>query len=416
MPPRVRVTRPAVLLTRIRSGTRLRGQAMVEAALIAPLLLLLIGGIGDLGRAFYYKTAAINVAREAAHWATLPDPRTVAPPTDPQILGDVAPSQESFGLSCPTCTPPRPLELAPPSNVNTNPLAPGNTVSGSANPGPGCGQALCNLQPDHAWLFISPGQAGRTSLAPNAHWTLTAVNSYAVSAPAPDKGGLQQVLRTMGGSLYPQAAEAASGHCFTWSSGLSLSYNTYTIANANATPYQLPVLTVTVNNLTPTGSGNSNGQIILFSVSSPPGAALQQTWGSTQTSQGSVDPNSGKNSDTVSLSSPTAFLPRTYTYQVNANSSGNGCSVTAVANLTVTVQPGPSPSPSPTPSASPSSSPAPSPSPSGSPPGGIGPGPQPHGETITCTVIYYFSPVTPLVFNRGNAFYIVGTATLQATY
>jgi hypothetical protein len=31
-------------------------------------------------------------------------------------------------------------------------------------------------------------------------------------------------------------------------------------------------------------------------------------------------------------------------------------------------------------------------------------------------VIYYFTPVTPLGFVIGSAVYIVGTATLQATY
>jgi hypothetical protein len=31
-------------------------------------------------------------------------------------------------------------------------------------------------------------------------------------------------------------------------------------------------------------------------------------------------------------------------------------------------------------------------------------------------VIYYFTPVTPLGFLTGPAVYVVGTATLQATY
>jgi len=38
------------------------------------------------------------------------------------------------------------------------------------------------------------------------------------------------------------------------------------------------------------------------------------------------------------------------------------------------------------------------------------------GQQITCMVIYYFTPVTPLGFIPGSAVYIVGTATLQATY
>jgi hypothetical protein len=40
----------------------------------------------------------------------------------------------------------------------------------------------------------------------------------------------------------------------------------------------------------------------------------------------------------------------------------------------------------------------------------------PLGREITCTVIYYFQPTTPLIFGTGQVVYIVGTATMQATY
>jgi hypothetical protein len=42
--------------------------------------------------------------------------------------------------------------------------------------------------------------------------------------------------------------------------------------------------------------------------------------------------------------------------------------------------------------------------------------PQPLGREITCTVIYYFQPATPLIFGTGQVVYIVGTSTMQATY
>ncbi len=45
-----------------------RGQAMVETALILPLLVLLAVVTVDLGRAFYYQEAIANVTREGARW------------------------------------------------------------------------------------------------------------------------------------------------------------------------------------------------------------------------------------------------------------------------------------------------------------------------------------------------------------
>ncbi len=45
-----------------------KGQAMVEMALLLPLLVLLAIGMVDLGRAFYYKEAITNVAREGARY------------------------------------------------------------------------------------------------------------------------------------------------------------------------------------------------------------------------------------------------------------------------------------------------------------------------------------------------------------
>ncbi|CAN5263079.1 hypothetical protein BH18CHL2_BH18CHL2_03640 [soil metagenome] len=45
------------------------GQSLVEIALVMPLLLLMILGLADLGRAFYYTTAITNAAREGALFA-----------------------------------------------------------------------------------------------------------------------------------------------------------------------------------------------------------------------------------------------------------------------------------------------------------------------------------------------------------
>ena len=49
----------------LRTG---RGQSIVEFALIAPILLLLIMGTLDLGRVFYVKIALQSAAREGAYY------------------------------------------------------------------------------------------------------------------------------------------------------------------------------------------------------------------------------------------------------------------------------------------------------------------------------------------------------------
>src|SRR5712692_8288778 len=51
-----------------------RGQAIVETALLLPILMLLVMGSADLGRVFYYAIAVTNAAREAARQGTYYDP------------------------------------------------------------------------------------------------------------------------------------------------------------------------------------------------------------------------------------------------------------------------------------------------------------------------------------------------------
>ena len=46
-----------------------RGQSLVELALVMPLLILLLAGMADLGRAFYGYISITNGAREGARYA-----------------------------------------------------------------------------------------------------------------------------------------------------------------------------------------------------------------------------------------------------------------------------------------------------------------------------------------------------------
>jgi hypothetical protein len=55
----------------MRRNERPRGQALVEFALIAPLLFLVIGGIISLGIGVFYQQQLANAAREAARYAAI---------------------------------------------------------------------------------------------------------------------------------------------------------------------------------------------------------------------------------------------------------------------------------------------------------------------------------------------------------
>ena len=74
---------PKRVADRILKGVRCRrlcyskkGQAIVETALLLPVLMLLVMGSADLGRVFYYAIAVTNAAREAARQGTYYDPTT----------------------------------------------------------------------------------------------------------------------------------------------------------------------------------------------------------------------------------------------------------------------------------------------------------------------------------------------------
>lgn len=56
----------------MRVPSRERGASAVELAIVLPLMMLLIGGIVDFGRAFYTKVTITNSAREGARAAMFP--------------------------------------------------------------------------------------------------------------------------------------------------------------------------------------------------------------------------------------------------------------------------------------------------------------------------------------------------------
>jgi len=59
--------------TRRRSAERSRGQSLVEFALVGPLLLVLVFGCVDFGRAYFHENQLTNAAREGMRLAILQD-------------------------------------------------------------------------------------------------------------------------------------------------------------------------------------------------------------------------------------------------------------------------------------------------------------------------------------------------------
>jgi Flp pilus assembly protein TadG len=75
-----------------------KGQGLVELALVLPLLLLILLGIADLGRAFYYTVMITGAAREAAAYAA------VNPSADAAAVAQHACNASgiaAFGSACP---------------------------------------------------------------------------------------------------------------------------------------------------------------------------------------------------------------------------------------------------------------------------------------------------------------------------
>jgi len=101
-----------------RASYSRRGQAIVETALLLPVLMLLVMGSADLGRVFYYAIAVTNSAREAARQGTYYDPISGSNAYDSYSLVLDAAQKEvpsDVTLSLPVSTPSHCLTGAPSS-------------------------------------------------------------------------------------------------------------------------------------------------------------------------------------------------------------------------------------------------------------------------------------------------------------
>lgn len=120
-------------------------QALIEFALISPVLLLLLFGIIDLGRAVFYYDTLSHAAREGARAASL---ASTSLPSDANVLATVTSQLVGAPVSAPcpqgpitSATPPRNAawlyitEPSPPATVESNPPmnAPGGEYAAPAS-------------------------------------------------------------------------------------------------------------------------------------------------------------------------------------------------------------------------------------------------------------------------------------------
>lgn len=118
---------------RKRRGTRSkavdrRGAALVEFAVIAPLMVLFTLGLIDLGRMTMVKQLLINASREGARAATLPGATTES------IHTDILDMLESSGVTgTVTLNPSLLSEATPGSNITVTVQAEANSVSWLGN-------------------------------------------------------------------------------------------------------------------------------------------------------------------------------------------------------------------------------------------------------------------------------------------
>jgi hypothetical protein len=313
-----------------------RAQSAVELALVAPLLLLLLGGVVDVGRAFYYKIAVSNAAREAAHWATLEDPLARRPPNDEQIGIDVTePSQEAFGLG---------MSLAPlcSTGVQTDNCS---SVTIRHAPPPISGTLIDTrpmdtpLQPGSSWLFIYPNQQDRTALFPaptGVAWHVVNQRTQLVSAADPQHGGVGAALAAVKGTFLPidaQAAPPPPPGCYNFGPP-SISPSALTVDPGGDLNF-----TVTLP-VTGDGSQPVNSVLLLISSVNPSYiGTYTQLWSppsGNNTSQANLTLGSGRSYNetgnlTLHVGSNTSA--NTYTFTVTARSTGG-------TNCTPANQPG----------------------------------------------------------------------------
>ena len=92
------------------------GQSFVELALALPILLLILLGLADFGRAFYYTTIIANAARAGAAYLSLNPDKALLPATNPSsVKSKVCNETGLFAYDDPSNCP---LTVRPPTAID----------------------------------------------------------------------------------------------------------------------------------------------------------------------------------------------------------------------------------------------------------------------------------------------------------
>jgi Flp pilus assembly protein TadG len=162
------------------SHSEQRSQALIEFALISPVLLLLLFGIVDIGRAVFYYDTIGHAAREGARAAVRASNQL---PTNGDVLATVRTQLVGIPAAAPcpqgpitSATPPNNTawvyvtEPGPPSSVEASPPmnAPGGEYSAAANAGcsavnPASGNAPLQVTIRFNLILITPVVAQATA-------------------------------------------------------------------------------------------------------------------------------------------------------------------------------------------------------------------------------------------------------------
>jgi Flp pilus assembly protein TadG len=162
------------------SHSEQRSQALIEFALISPVLLLLLFGIVDIGRAVFYYDTIGHAAREGARTAVQASNRL---PTNADVLTTVTTQLVGIPATAPCpqgpvtgATPPGNTawvyitEPSPPASAESNPPmnAPGGEYSAAANGGcsavnPASGNAALQVTVRFNLVLITPVIAQATA-------------------------------------------------------------------------------------------------------------------------------------------------------------------------------------------------------------------------------------------------------------
>jgi Flp pilus assembly protein TadG len=105
-----------VLSDRLRFFRSQRSQSMTEFALVAPVLLLMIFGIVDLGRVVYFLATLNQAANEGARVAVRGLPPDWAMPSDVDVQSAVRAHAVDVSLANPCANGPIPTSPVPPPN------------------------------------------------------------------------------------------------------------------------------------------------------------------------------------------------------------------------------------------------------------------------------------------------------------